>query len=87
MEENLQKKFIEHIDNFFVKIETLHKYEINSLKAQVEINKTNLKSLMILIQRQYNDGHIEEEAYKMACLIYSMGHKEAYSLEELTKEE
>lgn len=42
---------------------------------------------MILIQRQYNDGHIEEEVYKMACIIYSMGHKEAYSLEELTKEE
>lgn len=82
MADNLQKKFIEYIGDFFDKVETLHEHEKNSLEAEKEIYKTNLKSLMILIHRQYTHGNFPEETYKMACLIYSMGHSETFNLEK-----
>lgn len=82
MEDNLKKKFIEYIGNFFDKVETIHQREKNSLEAEKEIYKTNLKSLMILIHKQYINGNIPEETYKMACLIYSLGHSEKFNFEE-----
>lgn len=82
MEDNLQKKFIEYIGIFFDKVETLHEHEKNSLEAEKEIYKTNLKSLMILIHKQYIHGNISEETYKTACLIYSMGDSENFNLEK-----
>lgn len=82
MEDNLQKKFIEYISDFFDKVETIHKNETNSLEAQKEIYKNNLKSLMILIHKQYVHGNISEETYKTACLIYSMGRSETFDLEK-----
>jgi hypothetical protein len=82
MTDNLQKKFIEYIGDFFDKVEAIHKNETYSLEAQKEIYKNNLKSLMILIHRQYVHGNISEETYKTACLIYSMGRRETFDLEK-----
>ena len=82
MADNLQKKFIEYISDFFDKVETIHKQETNSLEAQKEIYKNNLRTLMTIIHQQYEDGNIEEDTYKMACLVYSMGHSETFNIEK-----
>ena len=45
MADNLQKKFIEYIGNFFDKVETLHQHEKNSLEAEKEIYEKYSKYL------------------------------------------
>lgn len=55
--------------------------EIRALEAQVEINKTNLRTLMVIIHKEYQKGNISEETYKFACLVYSMGESETFTMD------
>jgi hypothetical protein len=64
MELNISEKFTNCINQFFDEIESQFSYEINSLKSQVEIDKTNLRGLMIIIHKEYEKGNISKEAYK-----------------------
>jgi hypothetical protein len=78
----LQNRFVQYIGNFFDAIEEKHKLEKRTLEAQLEIKSTNLRTLMTIIHQQYEDGNIEEDKYKMACLVYSMGHSETFNIEK-----
>ena len=64
MERNISERFTNNINQFFNEIENQFSYEINSLKSQVEIDKTNLRGLMIIIHKEYEKGNISKEAYK-----------------------
>lgn len=81
MERNISERFTNNINQFFNEIETQISSEIRTLEAQVEINKTNLKTLMIIIHKEYQKGNISEETYKIACLVYSMGHSETFTMD------
>ena len=78
----LQNRFVQYIGNFFDGLEEKHNLEKRTLEAQLEIKSTNLKTLMTIIHQQYEDGNIEEDTYKMACLVYSMGHSETFNIEK-----
>lgn len=78
----LQNRFVQCIGDFFDCIDEKHKIEKRTLEAQLEIKSTNLRTLMTIIHQQYEDGNIEEETYKMACLVYSMGHSETFNIEK-----
>ena len=58
MERNISERFTNYINQFFNEIESHFSYEINSLKSQVEIDKTNLRGLMIIIHKEYENGNI-----------------------------
>lgn len=64
MELNISKRLTNNINQFFNEIESQFSSEINSLKSQVEIDKTNLRGLMIIIHKEYEKGNISKEAYK-----------------------
>lgn len=64
MERNISERYTNYINQFFDEIESQFSYEINSLKSQVEIDKTNLRGLMIIIHKEYEKGNISKEAYK-----------------------
>lgn len=64
MELNISKRLTNYINQFFNEIESQFSSEINSLKSQVEIDKTNLRGLMIIIHKEYEKGNISKEAYK-----------------------
>ena len=64
MERNILERYTNYINQFFDDIESQFSSEINSLKSQVEIDKTNLRGLMIIIHKEYEKGNISKEAYK-----------------------
>lgn len=64
MELNISKRLTNYINQFFNEIEGQFSSEINSLKSQVEIDKTNLRGLMIIIHKEYEKGNISKESYK-----------------------
>lgn len=64
MELNISKRLTNYINQFFNGIEGQFSSEINSLKSQVEIDKTNLRGLMIIIHKEYEKGNISKESYK-----------------------
>ena len=82
MELNISKRLTNYINQFFNGIETQISSEIKTLEAQVEINKTNLRTLMIIIHKEYQKGNISEETYKLACLVYSMGDSETFTMDK-----
>jgi hypothetical protein len=85
MELNISERFTNYINQFFNGIERQISSEIRSLEAQVEINKTNLRTLMIIIHKEYKKGNISEETYKTACLVYSMGDSETFTMDNENK--
>ena len=70
MERNISERFTNHINQFFNEIESQFSSEINSLKSQVEIDKVNLRGLMIIIHKEYEKGNISKEAYKNIRTAY-----------------
>ena len=70
MELNISKRLTNYINQFFDDIESKISSEIDSLKSQVEIDKTNLRGLMIIIHKEYEKGNISKEAYKNICSAY-----------------
>ena len=64
MKLNISERFTNNINQFFDEIESQISSEINSLKSQVEIDKTNLRGLIIIIHKEYKKGNISKEAYK-----------------------
>ena len=64
MERNISERFTNYINKFFDDIEDQFSSEIDSLKSQVEIDKTNLRGLMIIIHKEYEKGNISKESYK-----------------------
>jgi hypothetical protein len=70
MKLNISEKFTNNINQFFDDIESQISSEINSLKSQVEIDKTNLRGLMIIIHKEYEKGNISKEAYKNIRTAY-----------------
>ena len=64
MELNISKRLTNYINQFFDDIESKISSEIDSLKSQVEIDKTNLRGLMIIIHKEYEKGNISKEAYE-----------------------
>jgi hypothetical protein len=70
MERNISERFTNHINQFFDEIESQFSSEINSLKSQVEIDKSNLRGLMIIIHKEYEKGNISKEAYKNIRTAY-----------------
>ena len=55
LELNISERFTNNINQFFNEIESQISSEINSLKSQVEIDKTNLRGLMIIIHKEYEN--------------------------------
>lgn len=78
----LHEQFLDHLEAFFTKTEEMQKYEVRTWEAQNEIKANQLKSLMSIIQQQFDNGNISEETYKMACLVYSMGNSETYKIKQ-----
>lgn len=70
MELNISERFTNHINLFLDEIESKFSSEINSLKSQVEIDKSNLRGLMIIIHKEYENGNISKEAYKNIRTAY-----------------
>ena len=70
MELNISKRLTNNINQFFDEIESQISSEINSLKSQVEIDKVNLRGLMIIIHKEYEKGNISKEAYKNIRTAY-----------------
>lgn len=70
LELNISERFTNNINQFFDEIESKISSEINSLKSQVEIDKTNLRGLMIIIHKEYEKGNISKEAYKNIRTAY-----------------
>lgn len=79
---DLSSNFTNYINNFFNRLEQCHSNEVNSLKSRIELCETNLKTLMILIHKKYESGVIDEETYKTACLVYSMGDSETFKIDK-----
>lgn len=70
MERNISEKFTNHINQFFDEIESQFSSEISNLKVQVEIDKSNLRGLMIIIHKEYEKGNISKEAYQNIRTAY-----------------
>jgi hypothetical protein len=70
MERNISERFTNYINQFFDEIDRQVSNEISSLKSQVEIDKTNLRGLMIIIHKEYEKGNISKEAYKNIRTAY-----------------
>jgi mevalonate kinase len=70
MKLNISERFTNYINQFFDEIDRQVSNEISSLKSQVEIDKTNLRGLMIIIHKEYEKGNISKEAYKNICSAY-----------------
>ena len=64
MKLNISERFTNNINQFFDEIDRQVSNEISSLKSQVEIDKTNLRGLMIIIHKEYEKGNISKDAYK-----------------------
>ena len=70
MKLNISERFTNNINQFFDEIESQISSEINSFKSQVEIDKVNLRGLMIIIHKEYEKGNINKEAYKNIRTAY-----------------
>lgn len=78
----LHEQFLDHLEAFFTRTEEMQKYEVRTLEAQNEILRTNIRTLMTIIHKQFESGNISEEIYKMACLVYSMGNSETFNIKQ-----
>ena len=70
MKLNISEKFTNHINQFFDEIESQFSSEISNLKVQVEIDKSNLRGLMIIIHKEYEKCNISKEAYQNIRTAY-----------------
>ncbi len=82
MDPKLHEQFLDHLEAFFTRTEEMQKCKVRTLEAQNEIKTNQLKSLMSIIQQQFDKGNISEDTYKMACLVYSMGNSETFKIKQ-----
>ena len=85
MELNISERFTNNINQFFDEIESQISSKINSLESQVEIDKTNLRGLMITIHKEYEKGNMSKEAYTNIRSAYPINVYEDYDTFMLLK--